>query len=63
MCIDDHLYKAVFDFVKLYGAYSQATCDLALCRKHISYNSMVSDETLKRMIGMANYILYDEDKV
>lgn len=60
MCIDDHLYKAVFNFVKTHGAYSHETCDLTLCRKYISYNSMVSDETLKHLIGMANYILYDE---
>jgi len=61
MCVDDHLYKAVFDFVKTYGAYNHMTSDIATCRKYISYNSMVSDETLRRMIEMAGYILYDED--
>lgn len=60
MCIDDHLYENVLNYVRQYGAYSAETFNIEECRKHISFNNLVSDDVLRRLIGLANYVVYDE---
>lgn len=60
MCIDDHLYKNVIEYVRQCGAYSASTFNMEECRKHISFNNLVTDDVLRRLIGLANYVVYDE---
>ena len=60
MCIDDHLYKNVIEYVRQYGAYSAETFNIEECRRHISYNDLVSDDVLRRLLGLASYVVYDE---
>ncbi len=60
MCVDDHLYKNVLEYVRHNGAYSAATFNIEECRKYISFNSLVSDDELRRLLGLASYVVYDE---
>lgn len=60
MCIDDHLYENILEYVRHYGAYSAETFNIEECRKHISFNNLVSDDVLRRLVGLANYVVYDE---
>lgn len=60
MCIDDHLYKNVLEFVRQCGAYSADTFNMTKCRKCIGYNDIVDDDTLRRLLGFASYVVFDE---
>lgn len=60
MCIDDHLYKNILEFVRQYGAYSAETFNMTKCRKYIDYTDIVDDDTLRRLLGFASYVVFDE---
>lgn len=60
MCVDDHLYKNVLEYVRKHGAYSAKTFDIEECRRCISYNNLVNDESLRRLLGLASFVVYDE---
>lgn len=61
MCIDDHLYKNILDFVRKYGAYSAESFNMIKCRKYIEYNDLVDDDILRRLLGFASYVVFDEN--
>lgn len=60
MCIDDHLYKNILDFVREHGAYSADTFNMLKCRKSIDYTDLVDDDMLRRLLGFASYVVFDE---
>ena len=60
MCIDDHLYKNVLEYVRQHGAYSADTFNIEECRRCVSFNSLVTDDTLQRLLGLASFVVYDE---